>query len=27
LLTEERNYIADICKKVAKTGCNVVLLQ
>lgn len=27
LLKEERNYIADICKKVAKTGCNVILLQ
>ena len=27
LLKEERNFIADICKKVAKTGCNVVLLQ
>lgn len=27
LLKEERNYIADLCKKVAKTGCNVVLLQ
>jgi len=27
LLKEERNYIADLCKKIAKTGCNVVLLQ
>jgi T-complex protein 1 subunit delta len=27
ILKEERNFIAEICKKVAKTGCNVILLQ
>jgi len=27
ILKEERNYIADLCKKIAKTGCNVILLQ
>eukprot|EP00288_Rhodomonas_lens_P002008 CAMPEP_0177721538 /NCGR_PEP_ID=MMETSP0484_2-20121128/17203_1 /TAXON_ID=354590 /ORGANISM="Rhodomonas lens, Strain RHODO" /LENGTH=522 /DNA_ID=CAMNT_0019233855 /DNA_START=61 /DNA_END=1629 /DNA_ORIENTATION=- len=27
VLKEERNYIADLCKKIAKTGCNVILLQ
>ena len=27
ILKEERNYIADLCKKIAKTGANVILLQ
>jgi len=27
LLREERQYILDICKKIKKSGCNVVLLQ
>eukprot|EP00960_Hanusia_phi_P043058 755848-Hanusia_phi.AAC.4 len=27
ILKEERTYIADLCKKIAKTGCNVILLQ
>jgi chaperonin GroEL (HSP60 family) len=27
ILQEERNYIADLCKKIAKTGANVILLQ
>jgi len=27
VLREERQYILDICKKIKKSGCNVVLLQ
>eukprot|EP00743_Colponemidia_sp_Colp-15_P000414 GILK01000475.1.p1 GENE.GILK01000475.1~~GILK01000475.1.p1 ORF type:complete len:541 (-),score=111.00 GILK01000475.1:105-1727(-) len=27
ILREERNYILNICKKIAKTGCNVLLIQ
>ncbi|KAK8803805.1 hypothetical protein WA158_001499 [Blastocystis sp. Blastoise] len=27
LLREERSYILDICKKIKKTGCNVLLVQ
>jgi T-complex protein 1 subunit delta len=27
ILKEERTYIADLCKKIAKTGANVILLQ
>ena len=27
LLREERQYILEICKKIKKSGCNVVLLQ
>lgn len=27
VLREERQYILDICKKIKKAGCNVVLLQ
>ena len=27
ILREERQYILDICKKIKKAGCNVVLIQ
>lgn len=27
VLKEERNYILDLCKRIAKTGCNVLLIQ
>ena len=27
ILKEERTYTADLCKKIAKTGANVILLQ
>eukprot|EP01102_Stenamoeba_stenopodia_P001855 TRINITY_DN1167_c0_g1_i1.p1 TRINITY_DN1167_c0_g1~~TRINITY_DN1167_c0_g1_i1.p1 ORF type:complete len:534 (-),score=128.96 TRINITY_DN1167_c0_g1_i1:175-1776(-) len=27
VLKEERNYILDLCKKIQKTGCNVLLIQ
>lgn len=27
ILKEERKYILDMCKKIAKTGCNVVFIQ
>lgn len=27
LLREERNYILNLCKKIKKTGCNVLLIQ
>ena len=27
VLREERQYILDICKKVKKAGCNVLLIQ
>jgi T-complex protein 1 subunit delta len=27
VLKEERNYLADLCKRIAKTGCNVLLIQ
>lgn len=27
ILKEERNYILDMCKKVKKSGCNVLLIQ
>jgi T-complex protein 1 subunit delta len=27
VLKEERNYIANLCKKIAQTKCNVILLQ
>ena len=27
ILREERQYILDICKKVKKAGCNVLLIQ
>lgn len=27
VLREERQYILEICKKIKKSGCNVVLLQ
>jgi T-complex protein 1 subunit delta len=27
ILKEERNYIANLCKQIAKTGANVILLQ
>jgi len=27
ILREERQYILDICKKIQKTGCNVLLIQ
>ena len=27
ILREERKYVLDICKKVQKTGCNVLLVQ
>ena len=27
VLREERQYILDICKKIKKAGCNVLLIQ
>jgi T-complex protein 1 subunit delta len=27
VLREERQYILNLCKKIKKTGCNVILLQ
>lgn len=27
ILKEERQYILDICKKIKKAGCNVLLIQ
>lgn len=27
VLREERQYILDLCKKIKKTGCNVLLIQ
>ena len=27
ILREERQYILDICKKIKKAGCNVLLIQ
>ena len=27
ILKEERTYLLDICKKIKKAGCNVVLIQ
>jgi len=27
LLKEEKKYIVDLCKKIQKSGCNVILLQ
>lgn len=27
ILKEERNYILNICNKIKKTGCNVLLIQ
>merc|ERR1712013_251846 len=27
VLKEERNYILDLCKRIKKTGCNVLLVQ
>lgn len=27
ILKEEREYLLNICKKIKKTGCNVVLIQ
>lgn len=27
VLREERNYILNICKKIQKSGCNVLLIQ
>ena len=27
VLKEERQYILDICKKIKKAGCNVLLIQ
>lgn len=27
ILREERKYLLDICKKIQKTGCNVLLIQ
>lgn len=27
LLKEEKKYIVELCKKIQKSGCNVILLQ
>jgi T-complex protein 1 subunit delta len=27
ILKEERQYLLDICKKIKKSGCNVLLIQ
>ena len=27
ILRDERKYILDMCKKIQKTGCNVLLVQ
>ena len=27
ILREERQYLLDICKKIKKAGCNVLLIQ
>lgn len=27
VLKEERNYILNLCKKIKKSGCNVLLIQ
>jgi T-complex protein 1 subunit delta len=27
IMREERKYIMDLCKKVAASGCNVLLIQ
>ncbi len=27
LIAEERKYLLDLCKRIQKTGCNVLLIQ